>query len=215
MANRGMTLKPVIAGLLLLCCISGCVATKAGDTSGRGCYQNLNQLLEHTELKKIFADIAIEMCKERCDGCAEPLKTGCGSGGTAESPAPESPPQTVLVTDFVDLQSFIPHQQGLLMGELMRGSLNSQCCYRIVQAEFSRFFTLSEKGLVVLSRKAADIKNDTYSQPECIVGTYSFMNNKLIIFVRRINTVTGKISKIVMREIDYRCVGNQVTYQVK
>jgi len=27
---------------------------------------------------------------------------------------------TVLVTDFADLQTFIPNQSGLLMGELMR-----------------------------------------------------------------------------------------------
>ena len=202
--------------MLLLCCLSGCALFKSGESPGRGCYQNLNQLLVHTELKKVFADIALELCTEQCDGCAEPKRMVCrADGSTTVESTGEISPQTIMVTDFVDLQSLLPNQQGLLMGELMRGSLNGQCCYRILQAEFSSFFRLSEKGLVVLSRNANDIKQTSYRQPECIVGTYSFMNNKLVIFVRRISTVTGRISKIVMREIDYRCDGSKVTYKVR
>jgi hypothetical protein len=172
-------------------------------------YQNSpKQLLEHTELKQVFDDIAAELCTDSCPG-----NTRDTAAATVE--CDEINRQTVLVTDFVDLQSFVPNLQGLLMGELMRGSLNNRCCYRIIQAEFSRFFKLSDKGLVVLSRNINELKNDDYKQPECVVGTYSFLNNKLIIFARRINTVTGRISKMVTREIDYSYIGNKLVYKVK
>ncbi len=207
----------VLTGFLSL--LTGCFAlnSTSGYRSG-GCYQqNFNNLLEHTELKKIFADIANELCVDTCNDCGsqagQHAKTACGQNDRNESPD-EIIKHTVIVTDFVDIQSFIPKQQGILMGELMRGSLNSSCCYRIVQAEFGKYFKLSESGLVVLSRNVGVIKNDGYKQPECIVGTYSIMNNKLIIFVRRINTETGKISKMVTREITYHCLGNQVTYTI-
>jgi hypothetical protein len=170
--------------------------------------QNLDQL----ELKSIFLDIAKELCTDSCGDCGKPNQ----SCGPAEGKGPDLEQQrTVLVADFVDLQNFLPNQYGVVMGELMRGSLNISCCYRIVQAEFSKYFKLTESGLVVLSRNVNDIKTDKYNQPECIVGTYSFLNSKLIIFVRRINTTTGQITKMVMREIDFKCDQNKVTYTVK
>ena len=123
--------------------------------------------------------------------------------------------QTVLVTDFVDLKSYVPGESGLLMGELMRGSLNQVCCYKIVQAEFGKYFKLNENGLVSLTRRVSEIKHDGYPQPEAVVGTYNFLNNsKVVLFVRRINTTTGYVTKMVTREIDYSCIGRKIVYGV-
>jgi hypothetical protein len=134
-------------------------------------------------------------------------------------PAPIIPDEnrlTVLVTDFADLQTFIPNQSGLLMGELMRAGLNKTCCYKIIQAEFAKYFKLSENGLVVLTRNVNEIKKDEYSQSEAIVGTYNYLNNnKVVVFVRRINMATGRISKMVTREVNYSCLGRSVRYSVK
>jgi hypothetical protein len=130
--------------------------------------------------------------------------------------------QTVMVTDFVDVQSYVPKRSGLLMGELMRGSLNKICCYKIIQGEFSKYFNLSADGLVVLTRDASQIKDDEYYQHEVVVGTYNYLQdyyhlrrNKLVIFVRRIDTQTGKISKIVTRELNYYCDGREIKYTVR
>ena len=143
----------------------------------------------------------------RCEG-GTPDHTCSGATNCHES-------RTVLVADFVDLQNLLPNQTGILMGELMRGSLNSVCNYGIIQAEFSKYFKLSEKGLLVLSRDVSDIKIDTYSQSECIVGTYSIMNNKLMIFARRINTGSGLISKMVTKEVDFECGDDSWNYTVR
>jgi hypothetical protein len=177
------------------------------------------QLLEHTDLKSLFAGIAAEICANGCNGAA-PGTDAQANTGTAYSNAPAKAGErcageTILVTDFVDLQTLVPNKHGLLMGDLMRSSLNSRCGYRIVQAEFSSYFRLSENGLVVLSRNSADIKNREYRQSECVVGTYSFVGAKLIVTVRRINTLTGRITRMVTREIDYTCSGDTVSHSVR
>jgi hypothetical protein len=101
------------------------------------------------------------------------------------------------------------------MGDLMRGSLSRKCGYRIVQAEFSSFFRLSEEGLVVLSRNSVALLHKEYRNTECIVGTYSFVGNKMIVIVRRVNRTTGRIMKMATRELDYVRSGDTVSYSVK
>ena len=102
------------------------------------------------------------------------------------------------------------------MGELMRASLNKVCCYKIIQAEFAKYFKLSEKGLVVLTRNVNEIKKSEYFQSEAIVGTYNYVNNnKVVIFARKINMETGKISRMVTREVNYSCLGRLVKYSVE
>lgn len=195
----------VIAALFLTGCATQSTVKRRSSCSGK----SFNQLLESTDLKPLFNEIARELCTE----------TSASGGGTtseksANGSAANDTDYSVLITDFVDIQSFTPASQGLLMGELMRGSLSSVCSTKITQVEFAKFFSLNEKGLVVLSRKVSEIKKDEYNQTEAIVGTYSYLNNKIVIFARKINVVTGKISRMVTREIDYNCSGGTVNYTV-
>lgn len=204
-----------ISSVLLAIFLTGCAA-QSPATRYSTCYgKSFNQLLESTDLKPLFNDIARELCADRC-------ATDVGAVSTDKSEKPLRCPDandkreySVLITDFVDIQSFTPASQGLLMGELMRGSLSSICSTKITQVEFAKFFNLNEKGLVVLSRKVSEIKKDEYDQTEAIVGTYSYLNNKIVIFARKINVVTGKISRMVTREVDYNCAGGSVSYAVK
>lgn len=202
------------ACILLTVILTGCASPKTA-TRYSACYgKSFNQLLESTDLKPLFNDIARELCTEPCTV----------AGGTLPSDT-SAPPKcstsndknnySILITDFVDIQSFTPASQGLLMGELMRGSLSSVCGTKITQVEFAKFFNLNEKGLVVLSRKVSEIKKDEYDQTEAIVGTYSYLNNKVVVFARKINVVTGKISRMVTRELDYNCAGGSISYTVK
>jgi len=202
--------KTALASIFLALCITGCanqnVAKRYSTCSGK----TFNQLLESTELKPLFNEIARELCTEPCvteGGTTTENKPACPAANDNNS-------HSVLITDFVDIQSFTPASQGLLMGELMRGSLSSVCSTKITQVEFAKFFNLNEKGLVVLSRKVSEIKKDEYDQTEAIVGTYSYLNNKIVIFARKINVVSGKISRMVTREIDYNCAGGTVSYTV-
>ncbi len=203
-----------IAAVFFAVAVTGC-AVQSTAVRYSTCYgKTFNQLLESTDLKPLFNDIARELCTEHC--------TPEGGSSSADkfdnsrcSAVNDRNSYSILITDFVDIQTFTPASQGLLMGELMRGSLSSICSTKITQVEFAKFFNLNEKGLVVLSRKVSEIKKDEYDQTEAIVGTYSYLNNKIVIFARKINVVTGKISRMVTREVDYNCAGGNVSYTVK
>lgn len=202
----------MVCGALFLA-LTGCAASLAGSGGCSG--RTLPVLLDSTDLKALFEDIAAELCVDTCSGCVARTPDGKPVANVCAN-REEINRQTVLVTDFADIQTFIPNQPGLLMGELMRAGLNKVCCYKIVQAEFGKYFKLSENGLIVLTRKSSEIKKDEYVQPEAIVGTYNYLNNnKVLIFVRRINTETGKITKMVTRELDYSCIGRPFRYTVK
>lgn len=203
----------LMAASLLCAVLPGCVANIPA-TVGGDCYnKTLPGLLDSTDLKALFHDMASELC---IDKCSDRLALNCGPASSCDDVS-DKDRATVMVTDFADLQSFLPSQPGLLMGELMRSGLNDVCCYKIVQAEFARYFKLSENGLIVLTRQASEIKRNEYSQPEAIVGTYTYLNkNKVLVFVRKINTETGTISKMVTRELTYTCGDRSVLgYTVK
>ncbi|GFE60788.1 FlgO family outer membrane protein [Geobacter sp. AOG2] len=205
-----------VAGIAITQALTGCATYNSYHPEAYGaCYnKTLPVLLDATDLKALFQDIAAELCVDTCAECA--ARTSDGKAAIpASAPNDEANRLTVLVTDFADLQTFIPNQPGLLMGELMRASLNKTCCYKIIQAEFAKYFKLSESGLVVLTRNVNEIKKDEYFQSEAIVGTYNYLsNNKVVIFVRRINMTTGKISRMVTREVNYSCLGRSLKYSV-
>jgi hypothetical protein len=214
MGSNNMSInRVIIAAFFALFFLSGCASQQSSTRFSACTGKTFNQLLESTELKSLFNDIARELC-------VEPHTDESASTATKPEQIPRSlsiseKNYSVLITDFVDIQSFTPASQGLLMGELMRGSLSSVCRSKITQVEFAKFFNLNEKGLVVLSRRVSEIKKDEYDQTEAIVGTYSYLNNKVVIFARTINVVTGKISKMVTRELDYNCAGSRISYTVK
>lgn len=179
--------------------LCGCAAVQMPCTG-----KTLQQYLDATELKPIFMQMAAELCDSGVVSSA------------ARCAVDDSKRQTVLVTDFVDLKSFLPEHSGLIMGELMRGSLNQSCCYTISQAEFGKYFKLNEQGLISLTRKTSEISSSDVMQSEVVVGTYSFLgNDKIILFARRIHTSTGNVVRMVTREMHYSCVGRKIMYDVK
>jgi hypothetical protein len=197
--------------------LTGCAASLPSAIGGN-CYNKaLPMLLDSTDLKALFQDIAAELCVDPCPSGYMSKTKDARANASSCTNQDDTNRMTVLVTDFADLQSFLPNQSGILMGELMRGSLSKVCSYKIVQAEFGKYFKLSEYGLIVLTRNVREIKKDEYSQSEAIVGTYSYQNNnKIVIFVRKINTETGNISRMVTREVNYACAGGAVLgYNVK
>jgi hypothetical protein len=182
---------------------------------------SLPVLLDSTDLKSLFEDIAAELCVDVCSDCATRVPDDKGNIVNCAN-IDDIKRQTVIVTDFADIQTYKPEQSGILMGELMRAALNNVCCYKIIQAEFAKYFKLSETGLVVLTRNANEIKENEYLQSEVIVGTYNYLydynymhRNKVVIFIRRIDQQTGKITRMVTRELDYFCYERLLKYTIK
>jgi hypothetical protein len=196
--------------------LSSCVRVYDND---RYNHQTIDDRLDRVELKTLFDSISLDFCKSSCSVCETP----CTQFTENHKPLPEGTvtgaaykQETVIVTDFVDLQTFEPKHAGLLMAELMRGSLHNVCCNRILQGEFSKYFKLTDKGLVVLTRSSNDIKKNEYSDRDVVVGTYEYNRNKLMIFVKKINISTGKIERMVTRELDFdRDYWGNVIYYVR
>ncbi|UFS72258.1 hypothetical protein LPW11_08705 [Geomonas sp. RF6] len=173
----------VAAILLLLLTISGCVYDNGfHDSYPAVAYQTLDARLERVALKTMFDQIAGELCTQTCATCEG---------------------EKVVVTDFVDLRSFTPGQPGLTMAELMRGSLSKVCGSRIIQGEFSKYFKLSGEGFVALTRSAAEVNKDSYTERHVIVGTYEYNRSKLLIFVKKIDAQTNQVNKMVTKEVDF------------
>ena len=183
------SLAVLLLGLLFV--LSGCFARYMGSAD---CTTSLEEILSRVDMKPVFQGMAADLCGEPCNPTGNPNVTAC-------------PSPTFLVTDFVDIHSLQPKKHGIVMGELMRSSLNRTCRAKIVQAEFSESFTLSDKGLVAMSRDPKRVRHPEYPYSEYIVGTFSYSGNKLFLFARKVDVATGRVTKMASREITAGCGG--------
>ena len=179
----------LLLGLLLV--LSGCFTRYMGSAD---CATSLDEILSRVDMKQVFQGMAADLCGESCK------RTGSQKVAACSSP-------TLLITDFVDIHSLQPKKHGIVMGELMRSSLNHACNAKIVQAEFSENFTLSDKGLVAMSRDPKQARHADYPYSDYIVGTFSYSGNKLFLFVRKVDVTTGRVTKMASREITVGCGG--------
>jgi hypothetical protein len=161
------------------------------------CDRPYEEVVPNLDLKKVFDSIADELsCKS-----IEHAK----SAGTTKDSFCKALPSTLLATDFVDLQTLRPGKMGILMREVMQSRMYSSTGVKIVQVEFSKYFSLNQNGLLTLIRNADEARPNEYDDKECIVGTYSYVPERIYIFVKRIDMRTGEIVTMVDREVSWSC----------
>lgn len=210
-------LRPALAYLLAACfALSGCssAATTAvihtvPAKATEKCSQGLEWQVRMLDLKKIFGELAAELCTE-CSGARKPDLCQ----GKPESDCCLKTRDQLLVTDFVDLTTFEPKRVGVLLGEAMKAGLSQSCCRPIQQVELAKYFKLTDLGLVALTRESDDIAAKEYRPGECVIGTYTLSADKLMLFVRRVNLADGSIVRMVSREISFSCTETQLKYSV-
>ncbi|MBJ6726782.1 FlgO family outer membrane protein [Geomesophilobacter sediminis] len=186
-----MRAKALVTVSLLVSLLSGCSSLHSGAGYGTKCPKDLDSQLKAIQAKQVFADLAQDLCGSR------------DSYGT------------VLVTDFVDLESLAPNASGILMGEWMRSSLSSVCGYDIQQAEFGRYFTLGANGLAVLTRRGEAIRKDEVKNADIVVGTFSQSADKLVLFAKKFNLNGNVITKMSSKEIVFSCTDWGTDYSVR
>lgn len=192
--KRLVALIAMLAALGLAACVK--IVPRA-DCSGE-----TESVASSVSLKEEFDALARELCDDSCTTDPATGKRTCRGA-------------TVMVTDFVDIQTYKPKKSGVLFGEVMRSSLNEVCRYKIVQAEFADYFRLSEEGLTALTRNPQEIRAHEYPTAEAVVGAYHFSGGKAFLFARRLNTYTGKIARLSSREIPLGCSSADAVYHVK
>ena len=199
----------MLGGLLTGCGTMATSATRSVPTKAtEKCTVGLEWQVRMLDLKGIFDGLARELCTDcrPATTAVQPVNgTACGE------PAPDD----LLVTDFVDLSTLEPKQSGILLGESMRSSLSRICCRKIQQVELAKYFKLTEKGLVALTRDADKIVKDQFPPRECVVGTYVLTADKLILFAKRINLADGSVVRMSSREITFSCTESQMRYSVQ
>lgn len=156
-----------------------------------------NEIVYKLSLENVMNEIAYEICYYNGCNCAGGMSAGC--------------PSTIITTDFVDIKSYKSNKSGMFLNELLRTSMSNICCSKIVQAEFGKNFRLDEKdGFVSLTRDVEKIKMPEYANSKAIVSTYNISDSNLYLFVRIVDTRSGKILKMISKKVSFMCMGGTV-----
>ncbi|MEN9383840.1 MAG: hypothetical protein RL323_983 [Pseudomonadota bacterium] len=169
--------------LLAAAGLAGCASAPDQPCS----FKQLPNLVGLTDFEPIFRTAAAELCP------------------------PANSTSTVLVPDFLNLQTYTPGPTGLYMGEQMRAALSHQCNSPILQVDFGKYFKLNDEGLAVLTRNADEIHTQEVRSQNVVIGTYSFQGGKLSMFMRRLGTGNGVIERMVAKEVSYTCDGTALS----
>lgn len=118
----------------------------------------------------------------------------------------EVEPKNFIVTDFVDLTSLQNYSKlGYIFSNSIKNSLIKKHGSRVVEAEVSKYFEISGNGLRVLSRDLDRLRADAFDLKRAVVGTYTYTDEEIIIFVKLIDLETGIIEGSYAKTLPMNC----------
>lgn len=115
-------------------------------------------------------------------------------------------PNDFIVTDFVDLSSLQNYSKlGYILSNSIKNSLITKHNARVVEAEVSKYFEISGNGLRVLSRDIKMLRTDNFELSRGVVGTYTYTDEEIVIFVKLIDLKTGIIEGSYAKKLPMTC----------
>lgn len=115
-------------------------------------------------------------------------------------------PKGFIVTDFVDLTSLQNYSKlGYILSNSIKNALIQKYNVKVVEAEISKYFEISGNGLRVLSRNLQQLRQDSFELSRAIVGTYTYTDEEIIIFVKLIDLKTGIIEGSYAKKLPMTC----------
>lgn len=118
----------------------------------------------------------------------------------------DTPPQKVLVTDFVDLTSLDNFSRlGYVFSNSIKNALIHEYNVNVIEAEVSKYFKISGNGLKILSRNVDNMRTQSFDVKRVLVGTYTYTDEEIIFFVKLINLDTGIIEGSFARKLPMNC----------
>jgi len=115
-------------------------------------------------------------------------------------------PKNFIVTDFVDLTSLQNYSKlGYILSNSIKNSLITRHSSKVVEAEVSKYFEISGNGLRVLSRDLDKLRADAFDLKRAVVGTYTYTDEEIVIFVKLINLETGIIEGSYAKKLPMTC----------
>ncbi|MBU1657625.1 hypothetical protein KKG72_01055 [bacterium] len=115
-------------------------------------------------------------------------------------------PKNFIVTDFVDLTSLQNYSKlGYILSNSIKNSLIQKHSSKVVEAEISKYFEISGNGLRVLSRDIKLLRADSFELNRAVVGTYTYTEEEIIVFVKLIDLQTGIIEGSYAKKLPMTC----------
>ncbi len=115
-------------------------------------------------------------------------------------------PEKVLVTDFVDLTSLDNFSRlGYVFSNSIKNSLIHKYNINVIEAEVSKYFKISGNGLKILSRNVDNMRTQTFDVTRVVVGTYTYTDEEIVIFVKLINLESGIIEGSYAKKLPMTC----------
>ena len=114
----------------------------------------------------------------------------------------------MVVTDFINTNSYHATSAGVLMGEMLKTSVARNTNSRVLQLDFGKSFRLTPTGMTVLTRDAQKRLKSRLSASIALVGSYNIANNSMYLFIKRINIRTGSVIHSVSRKLTFSCFGD-------
>ncbi|MBU0721286.1 hypothetical protein KJ877_08085 [bacterium] len=115
-------------------------------------------------------------------------------------------PKNFIVTDFVDLTSLQNYSKlGYILSNSIKNALIQKHSAKVVEAEISKYFEISGNGLRVLSRNIKLLRTDSFELNRAVVGTYTYTDEEIIVFVKLIDLKTGIIEGSYAKKLPMTC----------
>lgn len=103
-------------------------------------------------------------------------------------------PSRIIVTEFVDLNHLENYSKlGYVLSNNIKNTLINKHHATVIEAEVSKYFKISANGLKILSRDINEIRSESFNIKQAIIGTYTYTDKEIVIFVKLIDLKTGII----------------------
>jgi len=175
-----------VIGSLSLGCASG------DDRWLNQCDLSEREVLSRVDLKQVMDSLVMGLCP-----------SGPGSKAIFAAFQPDDSP--LLVTDVVNIQSFVAGPMGLALGDVLKGSVYDVCRVPIRQVENVRDFRLNPSGFSGLSRDPERIREPNFIASDAIVTTFSHQPRKLTLVGKRIVVNESTIVAVSTKTVTWSC----------
>jgi len=156
------------------------------------CALSEREVLARVDLKQVMHSLVMGLCP-----------SGPGSKAISVAFQPDDPP--LLVTDVVNIQSFVAGPMGLALGDVLKGSVYDVCRVPIRQVENVRDFRLNPSGFSGLSRDPDRIREPSFIASDAIVTTFSHQPRKLTLVGKRIAVNESTIVAVATKTVTWNC----------
>lgn len=176
--------------VLFTAVLAGCAGTPTGQLPPV-CHIDETELIGKVDSR----DLALQLSEGLC-----PVGKATDRG--------DEPTALLVVSDPVDVQSYLPGPLGRAFGDVFRAAVFQRCQVPIRQIELGRDVSLTQQGITALTRDLREVRGTTFQAREAIITTYSLNRGRLTLVARRLELSQAAITGMNTRELSWQCEQN-------